>query len=202
MGFAPLAQVQNLHIASAPAACNRYRIRFSRLYRAAQIPVALLLVCSASAAFAEDSPLLHVRGMTFVSTRANDDTVILRAERANLDTDEEMAYLERVDAEIPATDQESGFRMTCDTGEVNLATNDFFVTGNVNGSSDGGGNFSTEWVRYDHTDGVLFTDAPVIIVDDGITYRGVGFQYEIDERRFRLLGGTSVLRSAPTKSEQ
>ena len=102
------------------------------------------------------------------------------------DTDGEKAYLEQVDAEIPESEAQSGFRMTSDTGEVNLATNDFVVTGNVIGSSEDGGDFTTDWVRYNHEDGTLYTDAPVIIVDDGITYRGVGFQYDIDARRFRL----------------
>jgi LPS export ABC transporter protein LptC len=133
--------------------------------------------------------------MTFVTTRNNDDTVILRAVRARINADEEVAYLEDVDGEVPGTESKSSFEMRCDSGEVDLASNDFVATGNVRGSSEDGGDFTTDWVRYDHSEGLLSTEAPVVIVDDGITYRGVGFRYEIADRRFRLLGGTSLVTS-------
>ena len=157
---------------------------------------ASVALSDARVARAQDTPILKVQGMTFVSTRDNDDTVILHADRARIDTDKEMAYLDEVDAKIPNSDGGTDFRMKCDVGEINLATNDFLATGNIRGASGTGGDFTTDWVRYDHSDGVLSTEASVIIVDDGITYRGKGFHYDIEKRRFRLLGGTSVLKSA------
>ena len=54
--------------------------------------------------------------------------------------------------------------------------------------------FTTEWVRYDHADGLLYTDAPVLITEAGVTYRGGGFRYDIRDRRFRLTGGASILQ--------
>jgi hypothetical protein len=35
---------------------------------------------------------------------------------------------------------------------------------------------------------MLQTDAPVTVVDSGGTFRGDGFRYHIEERRFELLG--------------
>jgi lipopolysaccharide export system protein LptA len=47
-------------------------------------------------------------------------------------------------------------------------------------------------VRYDHEDAVLFTDAPVRMVDDTGVFRGDGFRYHVKERRFQLLGNVRV----------
>ena len=49
-------------------------------------------------------------------------------------------------------------------------------------------------MAYDETDGVLYTDDPVLIVDDGGSYRGGGFRYLVEEGRFKLLGGASVVQ--------
>ena len=54
--------------------------------------------------------------------------------------------------------------------------------------------FVAEWVRYDHDEGLLFTDAPVLITDSAGSYRGGGFQYYVRDRRFRLMGGASVVQ--------
>jgi hypothetical protein len=41
---------------------------------------------------------------------------------------------------------------------------------------------------------VLYTDEPVVIVDRSGSYRGGGFHYFVDEQRFRLEGGASVVQ--------
>ena len=53
--------------------------------------------------------------------------------------------------------------------------------------------FESDWVRYDHEDGLLFTDAPVLITERGATFRGGGFRYYVRESRFSLLGGATVV---------
>jgi LPS export ABC transporter protein LptC len=201
MEFAQLAEVRNLHDVPVYRLPGDLHSNSSLLTPFQFVALALLSVSISTIARGEETPLLDVRGMTFVTTQNDDDTLILRAVRAKINTDEQVAFLEQVDAEVPATQTQSSFQMRCDKGEVDLATNDFIATGNVRGSSHGGGDFSTDWVRYDHSDGVLSTEAPVVIVDDGITYRGVGFRYDIEDRRFRLLGGASVLKSAPAEAK-
>ena len=54
--------------------------------------------------------------------------------------------------------------------------------------------FAADWIRYDHKGGVLFTDSPVLITDSAGTFRGGGFRYIVAERRFKLLGGASVVQ--------
>ena len=46
-----------------------------------------------------------------------------------------------------------------------------------------------------HEEGVLYTDAPVVVTESAGTYQGGGFRYEVRERRFRLLGGASVVHN-------
>jgi hypothetical protein len=50
-------------------------------------------------------------------------------------------------------------------------------------------------VRYDHTSDVLYTEAPVSMVNDTGTFRADGFRYHVDERRFRLLGNVRVVQA-------
>ena len=65
--------------------------------------------------------------------------------------------------------------------------------GDVHGRTEGGREFESDWVRYDHTEGVLFTEAPVLITEAGATFRGGGFRYYVRESRFSLLGGAEVV---------
>jgi LPS export ABC transporter protein LptC len=157
--------------------------------------LASLLALAASAAPADESELA-VTGMTFVSSRDDDNEIVLRAKRAIYRTASETADLEGVSARVSTAGSKFAFSMTCDTGELNLDTNDFVAQGSVEGETDSGQRFSTAWVRYDHEAGELFTDAPVVIREDSGTYRGGGFRYLVRERRFKLLRGASVIQES------
>jgi len=158
----------------------------------------LLLLSAAALCFASpaagQSAVLDVTGMTFVGSRNDADDVVVRAETARFDTGEELAFLYTVHATVAGTEGRSGFEVHCDSGELDLSTTDFVARGNVRGETDGGRRFVAEWVRYDHDEGLLFTDAPVLITDSAGSYRGGGFQYHMRDRRFRLMGGASVVQ--------
>lgn len=156
----------------------------------------MLVTVVVTTAIADPAPQLDVHGMTFVASRENNDAVILRANHARFDTDAKKAYLTVVDATVPPSVEQRGFSMRCDESVVDLATNDFEATGNVNGETGGGQHFEAEWVRYDHANGVLFTDGPVVMTDRGTKVIGGGFKYDIEKRRFQLLGGAKVVRDA------
>lgn len=154
--------------------------------------LALSIGC-ASAAWAE-SPVLDVDGMTFVASRGSTNELLLRAKRAVFQTDSEVADLETVHATVARTDDHFGFEIRCDRGELDLATNDFFAEGNVQGTTEGGREFFADWVRYDHADGLLYTDSPVLISEEAHRIRGRGgFRYQVREGRFRLVGGATVV---------
>jgi len=82
--------------------------------------------------------------------------------------------------------------MRCDKAQLNLETNDFFAEGDVNGVTAGGERYSAPWVRYIEQDDLLYTDAPVVMVNDNGRYSGDGFKYNISQRRFRLIGNVRV----------
>ena len=48
------------------------------------------------------------------------------------------------------------------------------------------------WVRYDHAKGLLYSDAPVRMIDDSGSFRGDGFRYHVRDQRFKLLGNVRV----------
>lgn len=146
-------------------------------------------------ALAADSPPLDVEGMTFVSTRGGETDVVVHAEQARFRPSADVAELTVVRAEV-STGDETGSRIEieCDEGTLNLKSNSFWARGNVHGRTSDGREFSAPWARYDHTDGMLFTDAPVVMSEAGTKIRGGGFRYYVREQRFRLLGGAEVVQ--------
>ena len=138
--------------------------------------------------------VLLVRGMTFVASEGASNELLLRAERARFHPDRQVAELEDVEVEgAPGVDR-IGFEMRCDAGLLNLATEDFLAEGHVVGTIEGGRQFEALWVAYDEDRGVLYTDDPVLILDGNGRYRGGGFRYFVNEGRFRLEGGASVVQ--------
>lgn len=161
-----------------------------------------LLVASASFAAPPDlhwlegepGQILNVVGMTFVASEGSENEVMLRAERARFYPDHQVADLEDVEVTVAPGPGRTGFEMRCERGRLNLATQSFVAEGSVSGTIEGGRRFKASWVAYDDEKRVLYTDEPVVIVDRGGSYRGGGFRYFVDEQRFRLEGGASVVQ--------
>ena len=138
--------------------------------------------------------ILHVRGMTFVASEGSANEILLRAETAEFYPEREVADLDEVDVEVASGEGRLGFRMRCDEGQLNLATQAFIAEGHVVGTIEGDRQFEALWVAYDEVEGVLYTDDPVLIVDEDGRYRGGGFRYFVNESRFRLEGGATVVQ--------
>lgn len=132
--------------------------------------------------------------MTFVASEAEDSRLLLRAETAEFDPVKDSAELKDVEATVFGEDSKVAFEMTCDRGDLDLRTNDFVASGNVEGRTEDGMKFTVDRVFYDHEKGVLHTNEKIVITDEGGTYRGGGFRYFVEEKRFQLLGGTSVVQ--------
>lgn len=142
---------------------------------------------------AEDpSPVLRLTGMTFVGSRGEIRELVLRARSALFRPETRIAELEGVEAEVSEGEGGRSFAMSCLRAELDFDTEDFRAEGQVEGVTGDGQRYSAPWVRYTHAEGVLFTDAPVVMVDGTGSYRGDGFRYHVDERRFQLLGNVRV----------
>lgn len=138
--------------------------------------------------------VLHVRGMTFVASEGSANEILLRSDRARFYPDRQVADLDQVEVEVAPGDGRVGFEMQCEEGQLNLETRDFLAEGNVVGTIEGGRKFEALWVAYDEARGVLYTDDPVLIIDEDGRYRGGGFRYFVNENRFRLEGGAIVVQ--------
>jgi len=161
-------------------------MRKSRLVRTLAVAVGGIWIAGWSGA--AESPVLRVSGMTFVGSRGEQSELVVRADTATFRPDSGLADLEGVRARVSHAEKGESFRMQCDRAELDVETNDFTATGHVKGITGDGQNYSAPWVRYEHASSLLETDAPVTVVESGITLRGEGFRYHIDERRFELLG--------------
>lgn len=138
-------------------------------------------------------PVLHIEGMTFVGSRGSVRELVVRARTARLRTDENVAELVDVDAQVSAGgDVSQGFTLTCARARFDLDTNDFRAEGNVQGVTSDGQHYAAPWVRYVHAEGLLYTDEPVRLEDDSGSFRGDGFRYHLTDRRFQLLGNVRV----------
>lgn len=138
--------------------------------------------------------ILRLRGMTFVASEGSANEIVLHAESAQFYPDHDVADLETVDVKVAPGSGRVGFEMQCNRGRLNLASQDFVAEGNVVGTIEGGRQFEALWVAYDEENGILYTDEPVLITEEGGRYRGGGFQYFIHEQRFRLMGGASIVQ--------
>ncbi|MFO0687326.1 MAG: LPS export ABC transporter periplasmic protein LptC [Myxococcota bacterium] len=138
--------------------------------------------------------ILHVQGMTFVASEGSQNEIMVRAERARFYPARQVADLEEVHVSVAPGEGRTGFEMRCEKGRLNLATQSFVAEGDVAGTIEGGRSFEARWVAYDDARRVLYTDEPVVIVEKGGSYRGGGFRYFVDEQRFRLEGGASIVR--------
>jgi LPS export ABC transporter protein LptC len=138
--------------------------------------------------------VLRLLGMTFASSEGSNNEIVLRAERAQLYPDHDVADLEVVVVEVAPGDGRVGFEMSCDRGRLNLSSQDFVAEGHVVGTIEGGRQFEAQWVAYNEADGLLYTDEPVLITDQNGRYRGGGFRYHVEQHRFRLMGGASIIQ--------
>jgi len=161
-------------------------MRNFRVARALAFAVGGILVAGLSGA--GESPGIRVSGMTFVGSRGEQSELVVRADAAFFRPDSGLADLEVVQARVSDAEKGESFQMQCDRAELDVETNDFTATGNVKGLTGDGQRYSATWVRYEHASSMLHTDAPVTVVDSGSTFRGDGFRYHIEERRFELLG--------------
>ncbi len=163
-----------------------------RFNRGCAVVAAGAAVWLSSAGGAQASPGLKVTGMTFVGSRGEFSELVVRAEQALFYPDTSRADLMTVRASVSDAKKGQSFKMTCDTAELNVETNDFKALGNVEGITGDGQQYSAPWVSYEHERSMLFTDAPVVVRDKHGLFRGDGFRYFIEERRFELLGNVSV----------
>jgi LPS export ABC transporter protein LptC len=154
----------------------------------------VIAISCASVTWSEEvaSPSFELEGMTFVSSQAAENEVVLVAERAHVETRERVAHLEKVRAQLASGRETSGLDMTCDRGRFYFESSDFDAEGDVRGTTGDGRRFRTARLHYSHSQGLVSTNSQVVIDDETGTYRGGGFRYHVRENRFQLTHGATV----------
>jgi len=160
--------------------------------RVAAVGMGLLGVPVAPLSLSAAAAVLRVGGMTFVGSRGSVRELVLESRVAVFRPEARIAELQHVSATVSTQGDDPGFSMSCDRAELNLDSNDFIAEGNVEGETGDGRRYFASWVRYEHEEGVLYTDAPARMVDGAGSFRGDGFRYDVRERRFKLLGDVRV----------
>lgn len=141
---------------------------------------------------AAEAPVLRLAGVTFVGSRGELRELVVRSKTAIFRPDQGLAELQDVTVEASEGEGGRSFSMSCRRAELNVDTNDFLAEGAVEGATGDGRRYSAPWVRYEHERGLLYTDAPVRMVDDAGVFSGDGFRYYVQERRFQLVGNVRV----------
>ena len=135
--------------------------------------------------------------MTYVSGHDGRNDLVLDAALEHYDPATNRIYLEDVKAKMLAEDGGAGFELTSKEGNIDLQESWFVAEGLVRGLTTDGRRLETERMKYTNTSGVVSTDLPVLIRerDSGMVYRGNGgFEYNVQEGRFKLLGGATVVQ--------
>lgn len=158
------------------------------------LPAAMVIAAAlAGMASAGEAALpMRIEGMTFVASTGSVTELLVAADRARVDIAGNRADLEAVHAQWAGADGRESLALRCERGEFDLATNDLVAIGDVRGRLGDGREFRAPWLRYDRANGVAFTDAPVVILDQGRQLRGGGLRYHVRDRRLRLTAGASV----------
>lgn len=147
----------------------------------------------AAPAYAEEATELALHRLTFVSSRANVNELILEAEEVRYVPATGIAGLERVRVQFAGEGGEMSFTMVCDRGELNLESMDFRAEGNVRARTADGVQISTARARYERETGRVTGSSPVRITRPNGIITGDGFEYDVDERRLRVLGTSRMV---------
>jgi LPS export ABC transporter protein LptC len=167
----------------------------SRALKVAATWIVASAICTLAAAVAADD--LELTGVIFVSSRGSRSELIVRAARARMAADGQEAELEDVRVRVPGSEQQAGFELLCLRGHIDLASNDFRLEGDVEGRDAEGRVLEADWLGYDQSEGLLYSDGPVLMRDGTGRYRAQGLRYYVHERRLQLMGGVNVSREAP-----
>jgi LPS export ABC transporter protein LptC len=167
-----------------------------RLRRVAWLALSLSLAVSgaeaALAAAEQPSRTLDLTGLTYVSSDDARSEMVLGAATARVLPEIEQVILGEVDLTLATIETGKSLELTCEHGELDLASGNFVGVGNVKGVTPDGRRFETERLYYDHEIGLVTSDAPVVIRDGKAAIRGGGLSYQVREGRLQLLGGAAV----------
>lgn len=110
----------------------------------------------------------------------------IRADKASYLKDKNHALFDKVELKLLLSDGRT-YVMTGDKGQLNTATKDMKISGNVRIVSGSGERFETERLQYSYTNKSLHTNAAVMMQTPKIRIRGVGMSISLVNKNMVLL---------------
>ena len=110
----------------------------------------------------------------------------IRAERASYMKKENRAFFDKVELKIHLADGKT-YVMTGDKGQLNTATKDMEISGNVEIVSDSGEHFKTDFLKYTYAEKRLHTEAKVTMKKHSMQLSGVGMSLSLLDKDMALL---------------
>jgi LPS export ABC transporter protein LptC len=110
----------------------------------------------------------------------------IRAEKASYIRKENQAFFDKVEIKLYLPDGRT-FLMTGDKGQLNTATKDMEISGNVGIVAEGGERFETDSLQYSFAEKRMHTGAAVIMQTPRMQIGGVGMSLSLEHKSFTLL---------------
>ncbi len=154
-------------------------------------------VAVALPAMAEDGPRqsLIVDGLTFNAAQGGQVQLSLWAERARVDFDAQVAALEQVHLSVPSDDG-AAIEIRAGTGRLELGGHAFELRSGIRARLPDGRLLTTESVAYEAESRCLRGEEAVLLwspIREGEQVSAAeGFEYSMNDRTLRLLGGTQL----------
>lgn len=133
-----------------------------------------------------DNKELEVKNVLYREVGDDDLKWELRAEKASYMKKENQALLDKVELKLHLSHGRT-YVMTGDNGQLNTATKDVKISGNVRVVSDSGECFETDYLQYSHAGKMLHTGAEVVMQTPRMRIRGVGMSLSLADKDMALL---------------
>lgn len=132
-------------------------------------------------------PATTLRGVVFEGLGAGQERFDVRAVRAEVDWSLRVATLQSVAIQLPESERGT-VRIRGDVGRFDLASQDFELTGHVEGTTSRGERFFMDRLRYRQGRNLLLGEGDVRVERGGTILRASGLEIDLEARRVRLTG--------------
>ena len=147
-----------------------------------------------------ETPPALLRGVDFDGFRAADHEVEVRAVRAEINSAEGTAALWDVTIRFEEANR-GPVEVRAGQAELELDSDDFLLSGPVEGSIGGRERFVTADLRYQREAQRLWTDQPARLEGPRTIVSGDGMEIDLETRRLRLLGDVRAeVRAEPGRA--
>ena len=133
-----------------------------------------------------DKADLEVKNILYREVGDDDLKWEIRAERASYMKKENQALFDKVELKLHLGNGRT-YLMTGDKGQLNTATRDMKISGNVGIVSDSGERFETDYLQYSYAEKRLHTGAAVVMQTPRMQIRGVGMSLSLANKDMALL---------------